>query len=203
MRDLKSPHPEIRRQACFALGAIGNSAEQAVPALAVLLTEDPAPQVRADAALALSKMSPASRLAVSALADALEDEAPAVRINAVLALIVLKEKARPAVPALIQALQDHRNRTGAGMFLFTIQEGAAIALGRASDGSEEAVGVLMATVKSTDYLPLRLAAIRALGEIGAAAQPAVPLLRPLLDDKSPDIHRAVEEALQKIGEKNS
>src|SRR2546425_39160 len=82
----------------------------------------------------------------------------------------------PAIPALIQALRDHRNRTNAGMFLFTIQEGAAIALGRASDGSGEAVPTLMATLKGTDYLPLRLAVIRALGDIGAAARPALPLL---------------------------
>src|SRR5262245_2918063 len=195
---LDDPDAETRRSACFALGAIGAQAERAVPKLATLMLEDPDQAVRSEAALALSKMDPASKEAVPQLAKALESEDPLVRMNAARALFRLKHDARPAVPAMLKAMADDENQTNAGIFTTTVYELVVLALGRATAGTDEAVPVLTDALKKAPRLQSRLAAIRALGEVGPAAKSAVPLLKPLLDDKDRNIKEAADEALRRI-----
>jgi HEAT repeat protein len=195
---LSSPDAAARYRAVHALGAIGPEAGAAVPALAVILRRDPEPRLRVEAALALSKMRPASQRAVPALAEALGDEDPQVRMYAVIALAGLGRASRPAVPALTAALQDETNETYVNTFTFTIQEEAAIALGRATAGTPQAVPVLMETLRASPSDGLRQAATRALGTVGAEARPAVPLLRALLRDKGPVPRWVVEDALLEI-----
>jgi HEAT repeat protein len=200
VRDLTNPDVDTRSKACFALGEIGPAAEQAVPALAEALVQDPSPRVRAGAALALTKMVPASRAAVEALARALDqDDEPLVRLNSALALLRLKEEARPAIPALIRALHDERNQTNAEMFPFTIQEAAALALGHASTGNDEALEALTSVLKSSEGQALRRAVVRALGAVGPPAEAVAPLLRPLLASGPDDLRQAARETLQSIG----
>ena len=62
-----------------ALGAIGEPAGDAVPALAAILTDDPDEGIRGAASLALSKMGPAAGPAVPALGRALKDPQPVIR----------------------------------------------------------------------------------------------------------------------------
>jgi HEAT repeat protein len=200
IKSLNSSEPEVRYQALFALGAIGTEAGAAVPALATILTEDADAEARHQAALALAKMVPASRTAVPALARALTDEEPAVRMNAAFALLRLRTEARPAIPALIEAMGDKANDTNLKQFHCTIQEMAALALGRASTGSSEGVAPLTAALKAARTPEMRRTVARALGEIGPPARSAVPLLRALLKEDS-DVRRAATEALEKIGPK--
>jgi HEAT repeat protein len=198
LKTLDSSDPEARRQAARALGAIGPPAEKAVPRLAAVMQDDPDSKARLEASLALTKMGPAVAAVVPALAQALGDPEPGVRLNALVALMRLKAEARPAVPALTRALKDPANRTNARTFTFTIQAGAATALGYATRGTPEAVPALMEALQSADTVPLRLAVVRALGDVGADAKPAVPRLRELAKDADPDMKSAAGEALYKI-----
>jgi HEAT repeat protein len=200
MKELNNPDAEVRRQAIFSIGAIGPDAGDAVPALAAILRDDDDPAIRSEAALALSKMAPASRGAVEALAGALKDELPLVRMNAAIALLRLGEEARPAVPAMIEALADPTNRTNTGRFHATIQEMVAIALGRASAGTTEAVPALTEALKKAHTREVRISMVRALGEVGEAARDTKPLLVPLLDDRDREQCKVTEEALRRMGE---
>jgi hypothetical protein len=193
---LDGPDPAARRQAVLGLGALGERAGEAVPALAKVLREDGDPATRGEAARALANMAPASRAAVPALAQALGDDEPRVRMHAALALAGLRGEARPAVPALARALDDEANRTDLGAFSLTIQEAAALALGRA--GGDEAAPALARALRPDRPEGLRRAAARALGEAGAAARPAVPQLRALLTDSNFELRLAAAEALWKV-----
>ncbi len=200
LRALDRPDLAVRRRAVFDLGAIGPDAAEAVPALAAILTDDPDAELRHQAALALVKMSPASEAAVPALARALEQDAVAeVRMDAVIALEGLGTRARPAIPVLIRALKRRANRTNVGTFPFTIQEMAALALGRATAGTTEGVAVLLEALQGARTASKRRLIARALGEVGAPAREAAPRLRALLDDKNREVREAAEEALGKIG----
>jgi HEAT repeat protein len=194
---LEDPDAHVRDEAAFALGACGAEAGEAVPALAVILLGDSEGKVRIEAALALSKMYPASRAALPALSQALKDREPGVRMYATMTLFRLRTEARPAVPALIQALGKESSQTRVGTFYFTIREMMALALGRASAGSSEAVPTLRAVLMD-DAMELRRAAVQALGEIGAEARPAAPQLRKMLEEHNMLVREAAAEALRKI-----
>jgi HEAT repeat protein len=198
MASLDSSDPDERRNAIFALGAIGPEAAEGVPALAAILTDDPDRDARSQAALALSKMHPASCEAVDALTAALEDEEPFVRMNSSIALVKLGKDARPAIPALIKGVADRRNHRHVGAFVPTICGVMLVALGRASAGTDEAVPTLIAVLKNNPTAEMRRAAAQGLGEIGTSARPATDLLRPLLQDGNPDVRHAAEHALKKI-----
>lgn len=199
LRALERPDTEIRRQALFALGAMGSSAAEAVPVLTRILREDPDPKARHQAALALAKMAPASAAAVGALAQALDEDAEApVRMNAAIALSRLGTQARPAVPALIRATQRRANRTNLATFCFTIQEEAAVALAHATAGTSEGVAALMKALESARTANKRLILVRALGEIGAPARVAEPRLRTLIAVDAPEVREAAQDALRKI-----
>jgi HEAT repeat protein len=198
VKELKSDDGEARSRAINALGAIGPDAVEAVPDLAVILRQDPEGLRRAQAALALTKMRPASRGAVPALAEALSDKDEWVRMNAVIALAGLGTDSRPAIPALIPAMKDDANRTNLGAFTFTIQEEAAIALGRASAGTHDGVAALSETMQTTPSRSLKRAAARALGLVGAEARDAAPLLKAMLDDADPALQWTARVALHQI-----
>ncbi len=175
-----------------------------MPALAAILTDDPDRDARSQAALALTKMHPASCEAVEALTAALEDDEPFVRMNASIALVKLGTEARPAIKALIKGVQDRRNYRRVGTFIPTICGVMAVALGRASAGTDDGVRTLMDVLKSKPIPDMRRAAAQGLGEIGKNARPATPLLRPLLEDSDDDVRHAAENALRKIeGERSS
>jgi HEAT repeat protein len=195
---LDSTDTRTRLQAIFALGAMGPGAGEAVPQLSAVLLDDPDGDCRSAAALALSKMVPASRTAVPALARALEDAEPLVRMNAATALFGLRAEARPAVPALMKAVKDEANRQEVRPFPVTIQETAALALGRASAGSDEAVPTLVEALEAAETEGMRRSAARALGEVGLPARPAVSRLRELLNDRDGSVREAAAEALRKI-----
>jgi HEAT repeat protein len=201
MRDLKSTDEETRRKACFALGAMGSDAEHAVPELARLMVEDPDGGVRVDASLALTKMVPASGAAVPELIEALQDKESLVRLNATLTLLRLRKEAQPAISALAVTMREERNDTNIGVFHFTIQEAAAMALGKASAGTDEAVEPLMAAFKSAETQEMRIAILRAFRDIGPQARKAIPLVEPLLTSKARDLREAAEDALKAMGAK--
>jgi hypothetical protein len=206
--------------------------------MAKILLESKSSDERHQAAFALMKMAPASRAAVTALAHALDDDSLIVRHNAAQALVRLGTEARPAVPALLKALTDKNNQTNLETFSYTIQDEVALALGKASAGSADAVPALMEALQAIlddknfdeiktvnlggrsmakdspkmtggkkaaeQLIHSKEAFAQAFGEIGPSAQPAVPMLRDMIEkDKISDFHFYAEEALQKIEGKSS
>jgi HEAT repeat protein len=148
IKALDTPDDEARVHAIHGLGALGPEAGEAVPALAKIMLESSSRVERLEAALALSKMVPASRTAVPALAQALEDQEPWIRMNAARTLAQLGAESKPAIPALLKAFKDPSNQTDLKTFLITIQEQIALALGRATAGTAEAVPVLMEALEA-------------------------------------------------------
>src|SRR5262245_12354896 len=196
LRALHGDDEAARRRAIFAMGAMGNAASEAVPTLTKLMVDDPDREIRNEAALALSKMDSAE--AVPALGKALKDPEAAVRMNATLALFRLKKAASPTVPALIEETKKDENHTNLNTFTFTLQEATALALGRASAGTADAVPALMETLEGADKVSLRIALVRALGDIGPEAKAAVPMLRKLLNTRNASLKETVEETLRAI-----
>lgn len=196
---LNSPDPQARKQAMFALGALGPAAEESVPDLARIMLEDPDLEARLQASLALSKMAPVSRAAVPALARALEDSNAQVRMNAARALFQLREEARPAVPALAKALADKSNQAYVDPRLpLTVQQQVALTLGRATARTADGLPALTSALKGADADGMRISAARALGEVGPAARPAADDLRPLLQHENYNVREAAADALERI-----
>ncbi|MBY0231909.1 MAG: FG-GAP-like repeat-containing protein [Gemmataceae bacterium] len=188
-----------RMEALAALGSIGPDAAEAVPAVAAILREGDESE-RVAATLALMKIGKAAGGSVEALAEALADPEPKVRMNAALALSRLSEESRAAIPALARALRDEANATNLGVFHHTIQEAAAVALGRASAGREDGVAPLAALLRQDAGEDLLAAAARGLGEIGEPARSAVPLLAKAWPSAGESLKESIAEALEKLGE---
>jgi HEAT repeat protein len=194
-----------RRQAARALGQIGTESDAAVTELTKVLLADADRGARIEASLALTKMDPASPTlvgAVPSLARALEeDKETVVRLNCAIALSRLGGEARPAVPALLRAVQDSRNDTNGKIFYFTVQEMAAVALGQASAGTAEAVPALTQKLAGARTATSRVYYVRALGAVGPQARPCLAAIRSLLQDESPHLRQAAEEAIEHIDPK--
>ncbi len=198
INELKSSDTASRLKATQALGEMGPDAAEAVPALAKVMREDPEGKVQNDAALALSKMAPASAAAVPDLIAVLDGQDYWIRMNAVNALSRLKTDARAATPALIKAIKDPSNRKNLEFFQSTIQETAAVALGRVSSGTADGVPALIEGLAANDDPYTRGFFIRGLGEVGPEAKAAVPQLRQLLKEENNWLRETAQEALQKI-----
>lgn len=199
-RDLDGSDNAGRAEAIFALGAIGQPARHAVPALTRIMREDPDPDRRAQASLALSKMGPEPDQVIGPAAESLQDPEPLVRMNAARILFQLGAAARPAVPALIAAVGDQANDIYVDRFVTTVQEHIALALGRASAGTDEGVPALVAALRAAKTNPVRRTIIRALTDIGPAAAGAMPVLRDIqTSNKDRYIQEAVQKAIRQIG----
>jgi HEAT repeat protein len=196
---LNDPDPQVRHHAIFALGVLGSDSEGSVPALSAIMVDDPDAGLRVEASLALSKMGPSARGAVPSLARALEDDNPVVRFNAARTLGELGTDARPAVPALIKAVKADDNSGLLERFNISLREVLAVALGRASAGTDEGVATLIETLEGARTSGIRRGAARGLGAVGPSARPAEAQLRALLDDKDGDVRDAAASALKQIG----
>lgn len=197
-RDLDSPDGPTRSRAIFALGSIGEPAGHTAPTLAKIMTDDEDPNARAEASLAIAKMRGAGKQVVPELARALKDAELLVRMNAARALFQLGPDARPAVPMLIEALADERNEAYTDRFITTIQEMVALALGRATAGTDQAVGALADALQVARTNQARQALCRALADVGPPAAPALVHVRPHLDSQDRGLREAAERACLSI-----
>ena len=175
---LRDAEEDVRREAAWVLGKIGDAA--AVPGLLAAL-HDADVDVRVAAAAALGQIGDAT--AVPGLLAALHDADVDVRWTAARALERIGDAA--AVPGRLAALGDADA---------DVRWAAAVALGQIGDNA--AVPGLLAALGDADA-DVREAAAAALGEIGDAA--AVPGLLAALGDANADVREAAAAALGEIG----
>lgn len=187
---LKHADPLARQAAASALGECDPPAKGLWRDLSVCL-EDSNAQVRLNAASSLGAIGTRSPEVVSALIHMLEhDKSREVRRTAASSLGKIGTKAQAAIPALAKVLKEAHvesqgNRTGWWV--------AARSVGRI--GGPDAVPVLTEALNNGDP-DIRLAAARALGDLGALSRPALPALKQCVNDRFAG--GAASEAIRKI-----
>lgn len=217
---LARPELPVREAVVRSLGELGETAQAAVPALAKLLTETP-PPLQTTAAGALGAMGAAGREALPQLEQTFTSQDPAVRAVAVAAIARVESDNGRKVDFLQRALDDPESvvRVAAIDELGAMGRAAEpaaeklYALTEKSGERDQALEVLAglrirsvpllvkATTNSDAYV--RQFAIERLGQLGKAAQEAVPELRKLLQSEPEDfVKRAARSAIQEIERAN-
>jgi HEAT repeat protein len=140
--------------------------------------------------------------ALEALREAVRSGAKKTRLHAMLELgrigqdttPAFRELARTAVPDLISAFTDEDEE---------IRIWAAITLGQIGPDAANAVEPLItaALLPYDDHPQLVVCAIKALGEIGPAARPALPVLAPMVNNRDNRTHIMAVHAFWRIGPK--
>ena len=175
---------ETLRHALDALGRMGEQAESALPLLRQSLQHEEA-SIRLSAFEGLMAVETGSEKRLPVMLKALEDRSTPMRHASMKALISLKEEAAPAIPVLIQRLSESEDR-------------------------ELALGALRVVPSQMTYLELYLQALghddpgvrafgcRALGNLGAAAEKALPELRNMRRDRYRFVREQASEAIKQI-----
>jgi HEAT repeat protein len=176
LTDARTPRVE-KEVMLAAIAAIGPAAKDALPTVTRLLA-DKEPALRVAAAAALGKIGSASPESAKRLASALNDSRLAVHVAALKALAEMGPAAAAVADDVKTYLASSREPAA------NIWAGAAL-LSFGVD-AEANVKFILAAVK--DKSPAarfaRVAAVDAIGFLGAKAQVAVPDLREALRDKS-------------------
>lgn len=161
--------------------------EQARPALIGAL-EHEKEQVCTAAAEALGEIGPLPGV-VPALVECLQDSQCPARREVVHSLGQIGAPAQEAVPALQAATEEEDE---------LVRLAAAKALWQITQQPEPALTMAIEVLKDEGCGSSRGWAAELVGDMGAAAQEAVPVLREVLSDEECPSREAIEEALQKI-----
>jgi len=183
---------ETRELAVQVLRRIGPDAAPAVPELVEAL-KDPDVAFRREVLFTLAAIGPAAKAAVPALVAMLSDTNEELRPAACYALGRIGPDAKDAVPELRKALRgEDRLLKFASVWalLHILPEDAAL--------RPLAVPILTGMLEKAPHDMVRVQAAIALGELKALGKPAVPVLKKLLDDPSPAVRQAAEEAIKQI-----
>jgi len=217
---LGSAEPAIRSRAARALGRIGNGGAAVVQGLTAALRDQQA-SVRFAAVSALGELTPPAAAAVPEIVAILGDKEPLLRRAAAEALAGIGPAAEAAAPALVAALRDPEAdvRMHAAQALGRIGgpgQAAARALAGVLANREEDVSVQMFAAEALGLIGpagvpalrsglrhgqpvVREMSARALGGMGAEAEPAVSALIQALSDEDEWVAKAAVEALGKLG----
>jgi HEAT repeat protein len=170
---LKSSDKQKQQAAANALAQIGPAAKEAVgPLVAILQQNDP--ETRTAMMIGLIGIGPEAKEAVPALITMLDSDDFHTQYWAQRTLAAIGPEAKPAVPKLIELLS-----TGA----VSVRRHSAIALGDIGPGiGQEGLDALIQGLGDWQE-PVREDAVVALGKLGDFAQPAVPTLRKILDNR--------------------
>ena len=187
---LEDDYEPIRRNAIYALGAIGASAVE--PLGDALDEEKEAFEMEpilhiCDAAHGLAAIGAP---AIPALATALKDERENVRASAAYALGEMGPVAAEAVDGLIALLTDESEE---------VRRHATSALGMIKVPVSKTVPVLVQVLEDREDTDLAFFAAQALTRIGPDATEAVPALREALMSESAYVRGFSSEALSRIG----
>lgn len=183
---LEDEDPAVRLAAVHTLGAVGEDAAGALPALLVVAGED---ELRDEAMRAIAAIGPkAVPLLITVLQEGPWLAAPACR-----ALGDIGKPAAPAVPWIAKVLDDPsiENRTA-----------ACEALGDIGVSAKSAVPALAAALRAPfnggttqQAIALRQAACQALAKFAPQAAAAKPALQAALGDPDPAVRAAARTAL--------
>jgi HEAT repeat protein len=187
---LKEGNPLMRRSAIRAVGQLGAHAKAATPELTALLPMGE-PLDRLEVAQALVRIEPNNQAVVPALAGLLKDPNVATRLRAVEILAQSGPQAKAAEPALIELLKE----TDVGL-RFRVAEVLAQS-GLAGEQVSTTLGGLFEDPKNGKET--RLSAGGILAQVGAKAQPAVPILIKTMKDPDRDIRIKTAEVLAQVG----
>ena len=187
---LEDRYEPVRRNAIYALGAIGELAVD--PLIDALDAEKEAFEMEpilhiCDAAHGLAAVGAP---AVSALISALQDERENVRASAAYALGEMGPVAAEAVDALIALLMDESEE---------VRRHATSALGMIKVPTSKTVPALVKVLRNPEDTDLAFFAAQALTRIGPDATEAVPALRDALMSESAYVRGFSSEALSRIG----
>jgi len=186
----EEPH---RRQALGVLGAIGPAAKAALPELMAALAD--ADDVCAEeAAVAVAEIGGEAADAVPELQKLLADSAaPGARYTAAYALGRIGAAAKPALPRLLELTKSDDE------IMATVAVWAALKIDPADAALLETAIPLLRRALRGDRDMVRLEAAVSLGDIGKAADTAVPLLELVAEEDSvPAVRAAAAAALAKI-----
>ena len=187
---LEDDYEPMRRNAIYALGAIGKPAvERLIDALAAekeAFDMEPILHI-CDAAHGLAAIGAP---AVPALITALEDERENVRASAVYALGEMGLVAAEAVDGLIGLLTDESEE---------VRRHATSALGMIKEPVSKTVPALVRVLEDREDTDLAFFAAQALTRIGPDAPEAIPALQEALVSESAYVRGFSSEALSRIG----
>jgi HEAT repeat protein len=182
-------NPDVKGEACNALGHIGADAAPAIPAVIAFLQSSDGGYERTYAASALGDIGKQPEQTVPILITALQtDPEPVVRQMSARALGNFGADAKSAVPALIETIKTGNK---------DLRESAANGLERIP-GAAKDVPALTALL-SDDIDSARIAAAKSIGGAGSEAVGAVPQLIVLLTDKNVNVRSAAAKGLGGIG----
>jgi HEAT repeat protein len=181
IRGLQNGSDAARRDAAWALAGIGPDAATAVPALARLLETE-------DYELLQAGQGALESIGLAALPVLIERLGRHEDARDLLAS-VCEELGKPALPTLVRLLASEDE---------SVRDAAAFAIWHVG---RNAVGALRPLLKAltSDAFGNRSDLVMALGEMGTAAAPAVPILVRLLEQRAV-VSRCLVETLGKIGE---
>ena len=187
---LEDSYEPVRRNAIYALGAIGKPAVE--PLIDALDSEKEAFNMEpilhiCDAAHGLAAIGAA---AVPALITALEDERENIRASAAYALGEMGPVAGEAVDGLVALLADESEE---------VRRHATSALGMIKVPVSKTVPALVRVLEEREDTDLAFFAAQALTRIGPDAPEAVPALREALMSESAYVRGFSSEALSRIG----
>ena len=187
---LEDDYEPMRRNAIYALGAIGKPAVE--PLIDALAAEKEAFDMEpilhiCDAAHGLAAIGAS---AVPALIAALEDERENVRASAAYALGEIGSGAAEAVDGLIALLTDESEE---------VRRHATSALGMIKEPVSKTVPALVRVLEDREDTDLAFFAAQALTRIGPDATEAVPALQEALVSESAYVRGFSSEALSRIG----
>jgi len=133
--------------------------------------------------------------AVPALAKALADKNADLRIAAGTALshIAKHDASRRRIVEVLPDIQNALKDDNA-----TVRNSAINTLGNLEESGADALKELMACLKAEKVIENRVAALRAMGLMKAAAKDAVGLISDYANSANPDISKAAKEALKRI-----
>jgi HEAT repeat protein len=171
---LQDPDRNVRRQAMLALFYIGAEAKPAAPILAEMMISEENSVMLMAASAALAKADP--ELECETLAVVLRN--PTNRDCRACALAVLLDSAAQC-QAILPAVQELFQEPDIGLRIDAIR-----VLERMRQPPEPLAAALCAILNTDQVENVGVQAIEALGELGAAAKPGVPLLVKILKDPS-------------------
>jgi HEAT repeat protein len=186
---LRTAPPQWSGYAATALGELGPSASNAIPALESIASGPPSPPRNAAVAAALMKIKGEP---IDGLIRALDNPDSGL-VGTAQILAEFGTNASPAIPALCRALDSDKGWA------------AAYAIGFIHSQPEIAVPALIAAINQEDAKGERnknsmnnLNRIWALGEFESEASLAIPILRQHLNDSEPMIRQSALGSLRRI-----